>query len=122
MPGQDGPANERSLAERAALAWIKRRMQKETKKMSMLSVGDKSGFKSKSVWGRVLIAAGTFILAVGHVLTGDETWGHVAQVAQQMDVVGIVLGIVGMVVEGFGQRKATGRAIVAAEDAQRRSS
>ena len=58
-----------------------------------------------------MIAAGTLIVAIGHVLTGDQGWAQVAQVAQQVDILGIVLGIVGMVVEGIGQRKAIGRAI-----------
>jgi hypothetical protein len=119
MPGHDGPANERSLAERAALAWLKRRVEKERKKMSKMSVGDKSAVRSSSIWGTMLIAVGTLIVAVGHVLTGDQTWGDVAAVVQQVDIIGIVLGVVGLIVQGVGQRKAQGRAIVAAEDAQR---
>jgi hypothetical protein len=103
--GFEGPGNEPPLLNKAVIALLKRRMEKEAAKMN---VGDKPALKSSSVWGTLMIAVGGLIVAVGHVLTGDQTWGHVAQVAQQVDIVGVILGVVGIVVQGVGQRRAIG--------------
>jgi len=112
MPGHDGPGNETPLSTKLAVAMIRGRIRREGKKMAKLNVGDKAMGASSSVWGTLLIAVGTLIVAVGHVLAGDSNWGHVAQVAQSVDIVGVILGVIGIIMQGVGQRKAIGRGIV----------